>query len=57
MSVGTIYVKTRIRLEMDIDEADVDEFVSELDYHFEGGIVEGVNLVAETEIMDYEAIS
>lgn len=57
MSVGTIYVKTRIRLEMDIDEADVNQFVNELDYHFEGGIVEGVNLIAETEITDFEAIS
>jgi len=54
MSVGTIYIKTRLRLEMDIDEKDVDQLVSELDYHFSGGIVDGVNLVSETEITDYE---
>ena len=54
MGVGTIYIKTRIRLEMDIDEKDVDDFVSELDYNFSGGIVEGVNIVQDTEIIDYE---
>ena len=54
MKIGTIYITTRIRLEMDIDKEDVEQFVNELDYDFKGGLVEGVNLVADSEIMDYK---
>jgi len=57
MSVGIIYVKTRIRLDMDIDESEVEDFVSELDYNFSGGTVEGVNLVSDTEIVEHEAVT
>ena len=54
MSVGTVYVKIAIRLEMDIDEDDVNHFVNELDYKIRGGTVDGVNLVEDTEIVDFE---
>ena len=53
MSVGTIYLKIRVRLEADIDESQVDDFVENLDYSITGSpYVDGPNLVADTEIME-----
>ena len=57
MSVGVVYIRVRLQLEMDIDETDVKDFVNGLDYSVSGGTVEGVNLVADTEITDFDSVA
>lgn len=49
---GVVYLKVKLELEMDIDEEDVQELVHNLDYEVSGGLVDGVNLVQNTEIVD-----
>jgi len=45
---GTVYLKIRVRLNMDIPEESVEEFVSELDYE----IRDQHGLVCDTEIVE-----
>jgi hypothetical protein len=53
MKTGVVYLKIRLELNMDIDEDEVGEFVSELDY----SIKDNKNLIANTEIVESSTTS
>jgi len=50
---GVVYLKVRLELEMDIDESDIDELVENIDYELSGGLVDGCNLIQNTEIIEH----